>query len=91
MNKADLVRHIAASAGLSQEQAAKALESIVQGISNTLVEGGQVSLINWGQFSLKERAERTGRNPKTGEEIQIPSKKVVNFKPGKQLRDRVNS
>lgn len=90
MNKSELVKHIAASAGLTQAQATAALQAVETGVIDTLANGGEVALVGFGTFSVKDRAERTGRNPKTGEEITIAAAKVPTFKAGKALKDAVN-
>ena len=89
MNKAHLVDVIAGAAGISKAQAVKALDATLDGIVGALKDGGKVTLVNFGTFSVAERAARTGRNPRTNREIQIPAKKVVRFKPGKTFADQV--
>lgn len=90
MNKSELVDSIAQSAGLTKEQAAKAVNAFTQSVQGALQRGDDVVLVGFGTFSVKERAARTGRNPKTGEEIQIAASKVPSFKAGKGLKDSVN-
>ena len=90
MNKGDLISKVAEDAGLTKEQAAKAVNCVLANIETTLKDGGKVAMIGFGTFSISERAARTGRNPKTGEAIQIAAKKVVKFKPGKELAASVN-
>jgi len=90
MNKSELIKHIATTAGLTQAQATAALQALETGVIDTLVNGGQVTLTGFGVFSVKDRAARTGRNPKTGEEIQIAASKVPTFKAGKGLKEAVN-
>ncbi|QHH96718.1 HU family DNA-binding protein [Acinetobacter dispersus] len=90
MNKSELISHIAAAAGISKTQATAALQAVETGVIDTLANGGQVALTGFGTFSVKERAARTGRNPKTGEELQIKASKVPSFKAGKGLKDAVN-
>jgi len=89
MNKSDLVSAIAESANLSKVAAAQALDGMLEAVVNALKEGEQVALIGFGTFSVKDRAERNGRNPKTGDPIKIAAAKVPNFKPGKMLKDAV--
>ncbi len=89
MNKADLVNEMADSADISKAQATKALDALLDGITSALKDGDKVTLVNFGTFSVAERAARTGRNPRTNEEIQIPGKKVAKFKPGKVLAEAV--
>ena len=90
MNKADLVSEMAIAANISKNQAAKALDALLNSIARALNEGGKVTLVNFGTFSVANRAARTGRNPRTNEEIHIPEKSVVKFKPGKVLSDGVS-
>lgn len=90
MNKSELINHIATTAGLSKAQATAALQAVETGVIGTLANGGQVSLVGFGTFSIKDRAARTGRNPKTGEELQIAASKVPTFKAGKALKEAVN-
>ena len=90
MNKTDLVKAIAKNAELSQKKADEALASILEGISQTLASGDEVSFVGFGTFKVSERAARKGRNPKTGEEIQIAASKVPAFKAGKALKEAVN-
>lgn len=89
MNKTDLVNHIATTAGLSKTQATAALQAFETAVVDTLANGGTVALIGFGTFAVKERAARAGRNPKTGETIQIAAAKVPGFKAGKALKDAV--
>jgi DNA-binding protein HU-beta len=89
MNKGDLVTQIATEAGLSKAQAGAALNSVVDAITGSLKKGDKVTLVGFGTFSVSERAARTGRNPRTGKEIKIKAKKVVRFKPGKELAGNV--
>lgn len=89
MNKSELIKHIASSASLTQTQTTAALNAVESGISKALVAGDDVALIGFGTFSVKERAARTGRNPKTGEELKIAAAKVPSFKAGKALKEAV--
>lgn len=89
MNKSDLIANIAMDANLTKSQAAAALQAVEDAIGAALAEGGSVSWIGFGTFSVKERAARTGRNPKTGEELQIAAAKVPSFKAGKALKKAV--
>lgn len=89
MNKTDLVNHIATTAGLSKTQATAALQAFETAVVDTLANGGTVALTGFGTFAVKERAARAGRNPKTGETIQIAAAKVPGFKAGKALKDAV--
>jgi nucleoid DNA-binding protein len=89
MNKGDLINKVAESAGLTKGQAASALDAVLDSIEGALKDKDKVTLIGFGTFSVSERSARTGRNPKTGKEINIPAKTVVRFKPGKKLSDSV--
>ena len=80
---------IAEKGGVSKSDAGKALDATIASITEALKKGGTVTLVGFGTFSVKERAARTGRNPKTGEELQIKASKVPSFKPGKGLKDSV--
>jgi DNA-binding protein HU-beta len=89
MNKAELVDAIASQGGLSKAQAGQALDATLAAISGALQAGDTVTLVGFGTFSVKERAARSGRNPKTGETIKIEATKVPGFKAGKGLKDAV--
>ena len=89
MNKSELIAKIAEKSGLNQKDAGKALDGLTQAVSDALANGENVTLVGFGTFSVKERAARTGRNPQTGEEIQIAASKVPIFKAGKALKDAV--
>ena len=90
MNKQELIEAVAASADLSKADATRAVDSVVDTITQTLKKGDQVTLVGFGTFSVKDRAARTGRNPQTGATIQIAASKVPGFKAGKALKDAVN-
>ena len=90
MNKAELVEAVAAAANLSKADAGRAVDAVVSGIASSLQGGEQVSIVGFGTFSVKRRAARSGRNPRTGEAIQIQASNVPAFKAGKALRDAVN-
>ncbi len=90
MNKAELIEAIAEAAGLNKTQAGLALDGLVDAITNELKEGRSVSLVGFGSFLVKERAERQGRNPQSGESITIAAAKIPSFKAGKALKDAVN-
>lgn len=90
MNKSELIEHIAKSAGINNSQAKLALEAVESGVTKTLAEGGTVELKGFGTFKVTDRAERLGRNPKTGEVLTIPASKNPTFKAGKGLKDAVN-
>jgi len=89
LNKADLVNHVAASAGLSKVSASDAVEAVIGGITGSLKKGDSVSLVGFGTFSVAERAARTARNPRTGETINVAASKAPKFKAGKGLKDAV--
>ena len=91
MNKSDLVDVIVASAGISRNVAGKTLDNILASITAALQKGEDVALIGFGTFKVNERKARTGRNPKTGEVLQIPASNVASFKVGKGLKDAVQS
>lgn len=90
MNKNDLVALVADSAGLSKTDAAKAVDAVFDGISDSLKKGDEVRLVGFGTFAVAERAASEGRNPRTGEKIAIPASKQPKFKPGKTLKDALN-
>ena len=87
MNKVTLVTKIAEKSGLSKKQAELALGAFIDSVTEALKEGDKVQLMGFGTFEVKERAARTGRNPSTGETIEIPASKTPAFKAGKGLRD----
>lgn len=89
MNKAQLVDSIANEAGLSKTDAKKALDAFIKSTTDALKRKERVALVGFGSFSLSKRSARTGRNPQTGQEIQIPEKNVVKFKPGTELSETV--
>jgi len=90
MNKAELVDAVAGAANLSKADAGRAVDAVVNSITSTLKRGEQVSVVGFGTFSVKHRAARSGRNPRTGETIQIAASNVPGFKAGKGLKDAVN-
>lgn len=90
MNKTELVGAVADVAGLSKADAGRAVDAVVEAITGALKSDDQVSLVGFGTFSVKERAARTGRNPRTGETIEIAASKTPSFKAGKALKDAVN-
>ncbi len=89
MNKSELIDAIAESAELSNPDAGKALEGFLNAVTAALSNGDSVTLVGFGTFSVKERAERKGRNPQTGAEIIIKAAKIPAFKAGKNLKDAV--
>ncbi len=90
MNKGDLINKLAEDANLTKAQASDALNSVLSSIGETLKDGNKVALVGFGTFSCSQRDARTGRNPQTGAKIKIAAKKVVKFKPGKDLADSIN-
>ncbi len=90
MNKSQLVDHIAATADISKTKAEAALSALTDGVTQSLANGDDVALIGFGTFKVNERAARTGRNPRTGEAIEIAAAKVPAFKAGKALKDACN-
>jgi DNA-binding protein HU-beta len=90
MNKAELIDAMAAGSGLTKADAKKALDSFVEATAEALKNGDKISLVGFGSFSISDRQERNGRNPKTGEVITIQAKKSVRFKAGAELSSKVN-
>ena len=89
MNKQDLVKLVSEKTGISKEAAGQAQKTVIEAIASALEKGDSVSLIGFGSFKVVERAAREGRNPSTGEKIQIPASKAVKFTPSKVLKERV--
>lgn len=90
MNKAELIDSIASHADLPKAAAARALDALIESVTGALKAGDSVTLVGFGTFVVKERAARTGRNPQTGNTIQIDAAKIPGFKAGKTLKDAVN-
>ena len=90
MNKSDLIEAIAAASDIPKAAASRALDAMVESVTDSLKKGESVSLVGFGTFAIKERAARTGRNPQTGQPIEISAAKVPSFKAGKALKDAVN-
>jgi len=90
MNKSELIDVIASHANLTKADAGRALDGLTKTIEATLKTGGSVALVGFGTFEVKARAERTGRNPQTGEPLTIAASKTPAFKAGKSLKDAVN-
>ena len=90
MNKAELVAALAAKTELSKKDAEKALNAVVETITEALKAGDKVALVGFGTFEAKERPARVARNPRTGEEIKVEASKTPAFKAGKALKDAVN-
>ncbi len=89
MNKTDLVQEVVGKAAVSKAVAEKAVNAVFDGIAEALSKGDKVSLVGFGTFSVAERSARVGRNPRTGEKINIAATKVPKFKAGKALKDKV--
>ncbi|SDL66295.1 HU family DNA-binding protein [Sediminibacillus halophilus] len=89
MNKTELINTVAERSDLSKKDATKAVDAVFESIMDSLKDGEKVQLIGFGNFEVRERAARKGRNPQTGDEIEIPASKVPAFKPGKALKDNV--
>jgi DNA-binding protein HU-beta len=90
MNKTELIDAIAVGADISKASAARALDAMLDAVTDALRKGDQVALVGFGTYVVKERAARSGRNPQTGAEIKIAAAKVPSFKPGKALKDACN-
>ena len=90
MNKAELIDAIADSADLSKASAGRVLDAVIDNITGALKKGESVTLVGFGTFTVRQRAARTGRNPRTGETIAIKASKVPGFKAGKALKDAIN-
>lgn len=88
MTKQDLIDKVAAI-GLTKKQAAEAINAVTEGITAALKKGEKVQLIGFGSFSVRKRAARVGRNPRTGKEIKLPARKVPVFRPGEALKKAV--
>ena len=91
MNKTELVEHMATQADISKAAAGRALEALMGAVKGTLKKGGTVSLVGFGTFAVGKRAARVGRNPRTGAALKIKAAKVPKFRPGKGLKDALNS
>lgn len=89
MTKAELVGRIVNESGITKSQAEKAVGGFVSAVSGALGAGEKITLVGFGTFSVGERAQREGRNPRTGEKVKIPASKVVKFKAGKNLSEKV--
>jgi DNA-binding protein HU-beta len=90
MNKGELIEAVATATDLTKADATKAVEAFVDTVTRALKKGDQVSILGFGSFAVKSRAARQGRNPKTGETIEIAATRVPGFKAGKALKDAVN-
>lgn len=89
MNKTELVSAVSKKAEISKKDAVKVVDATFAAIEEALAKGEKVQLIGFGTFEVRERAARKGRNPQTGDEIEIPASKIPAFKPGKSLKDSV--
>ena len=89
MNKAELIAAVVEKSGMSKADSEKAVNAAFEAITEALAKGDKVKLIGFGSFEVRERAPRTGRNPKTGEIVEIPALKAVAFKPGYALTGAV--
>ena len=91
MNKTDLIEFVVKETELKRKDATAAVEAVIAGMEKALVEGDKVQIVGFGTFETKVQAAREGRNPATGETIQIPEAKTVKFSAGKALKDTVNA
>lgn len=89
MNRKDIILKLMKNAGITTKQATQALNSMIEGIKEALRKGERVTLSGFGSFEVKVRNPRKGRNPKTGEEVAIPSKKRLKFNPSKSFRESI--
>ena len=89
MNKTELVAAVATKAELSKKDADAAVKAVIDAVTEALMDGEKVALVGFGTFEVKTRAARTGKNPRTGEVINIPEAKVPSFKAGSALKDAV--
>ena len=91
MTKADLVEVVAEAADVPRKQADEVVQVVLDSIITALARDEKVELRGFGSFRIRQRGERTGRNPKTGEQVDVPAKKIPYFKPGKELKELINS
>lgn len=89
MNKSELIDQVAEKADISKAMAGRAVDALVEAVAESLQVGNSVTLIGFGTFAVRERASRSGRNPRTGEVLEIKASKTVGFKPGKTLKERL--
>jgi len=89
MTKTDLVTEMAEQAGITKATAEKALDSLISSLGDALSDGDKITLVGFGTFDVSDRAQREGRNPRTGESIVIPASKVVKFKAGSKLKEAI--
>lgn len=90
MNKSELIEAVAGSADLSKADAGRAVDAVLNNITDALKGGDPVTIVGFGTFSVRERAARTGRDPRSGKSIQIKASRVASFKAGKGLKDAIN-
>ncbi len=90
MKKEELVAFVSENADITKKSAGKAINAALEGITSALEKGNSISLIGFGSFKVVKRAAREGRNPSTGEKMQIPASKGIKFTPGAGLKERVN-
>ncbi|MDO5650523.1 MAG: HU family DNA-binding protein [Moraxella sp.] len=90
MNKKEFIQAVADKSGLTQKDIKTTLDATLAVIGDTLADGSEINLVGFGSFAVKTQKARTGRNPKTGEKLTIPAKKVPSFKAGKGLKEAVN-
>ncbi len=90
MNKSDLINFVASQTKLTKADSERAVNSVFQGITQTLGSGNEARFVGFGSFTVTKRAARAGRNPRTGQVIQIPASKSPKFRPGKELKQAVN-
>ncbi len=90
MNKGDLITKVAENANLTKAQATDAVNCVLDSVRDSLKDGDKAAILGFGTFSVTHKPARTGRNPRTGESMQIKAKNVVKFKPGKDLAESVN-
>ncbi len=91
VTKADLVDLVAERAGITRKEADEAVKVVLGGVVEALTHGEKVELRGFGSFRIRQRGSRLGRNPKTGEQVEVPAKKIPYFKPGKDLREQLLS
>ncbi|MBD8497628.1 MULTISPECIES: HU family DNA-binding protein [Paenibacillus] len=89
MNKSELITQVVESTELPKKDVTKVVDAVFEAISTALQEGDKVQLVGFGNFEVRERSARKGRNPQTGEEIEIPASKIPAFKPGKALKEGI--
>lgn len=89
MNKSDLIASVAEKAGLQKREAERAVDAFIDSVQEALAKGDKVTVVGFGTFEVRERQARTGRNPQTGEPIQIAATRVPAFRPGKGFKDSV--